>query len=731
LGTRSSVTLYKGHLGIGVAEPSGQLELAGDERIQEYPPRALTGYETLVEGHGVFCAYPSSPRPLIGAMTQLEAIQYNTNVAGTWSGYENLRLFWRNNDGLTMVLYYGSNDLTNFTVANYHGYTPSDLGLFPGATEVWVRRTASSAYQATGIKDPSNYAANILGSFNKNDALTDYWESGASTYTSTSGGSPAVSTSGSERLASNTPYGPWVTLKLPYEICLKRYEFTGAGTKSPKEGQIWGTTDGTTWSHVHTFTGGVTDVKNNETVSGNTNYYSEYAFITTKITGADTVVRIVEIRYFGTPGPTTLDKGSLTLGRSLDVPRISRYDVDTETPRPEKLVVDFDTTVNSSPTDISGQGNHGTFGGSASYSAADKAFNLANNPANVTSAATHFIQAELNNTETGNQYHSVSLWFKVLSGQNSSWRAIFESSENPRSGNGSISLYVPGNPIQDKLAWGMGTSTMYSETIPNLFQRWHHIALTYDGVNRKMYLNGELIQTLATTSWSGVANMTLSLGKNNHSNASEGCDCHISNFKLYWQTALEASEVRKLYNLGRTGRSMVISDTAVGIGKVPEAQLDVRGVLKCDKLFVGDEVIEVMSSPVTIAFSTYWSPNQGDQSTTGTYTPNQTYYNYGNGFDTSNGRFTAPINGIYHIEWNSYTNNGYPTTNTRIVLYKNGTAFIQRGSNMLRHAQSLSATLYLAANEYIHIGGDGSYPLYYYTNTGKMAHYSGYLVSAT
>ena len=48
---------------------------------------------------------------------------------------------------------------------------------------------------------------------------------------------------------------------------------------------------------------------------------------------------------------------------------------------------------------------------------------------------------------------------------------------------------------------------------------------------------------------------------------------------MYWLTALEPSEVKKLYNLGRTGRSMVISDTAVGIGKVPEAQLDVRGTI--------------------------------------------------------------------------------------------------------------------------------------------------------
>jgi hypothetical protein len=39
LGSKSQVTLYKGHLGVGVTEPSGQLELAGDERLQEYPPR--------------------------------------------------------------------------------------------------------------------------------------------------------------------------------------------------------------------------------------------------------------------------------------------------------------------------------------------------------------------------------------------------------------------------------------------------------------------------------------------------------------------------------------------------------------------------------------------------------------------------------------------------------------------------------------------------------------------
>src|SRR6056300_564034 len=74
LGSKSQVTLYKGHLGVGVTEPSGQLELAGDERIQQYPPRGMTHPDgtatgthtidvtkniTYIEGHGEFKASAS------------------------------------------------------------------------------------------------------------------------------------------------------------------------------------------------------------------------------------------------------------------------------------------------------------------------------------------------------------------------------------------------------------------------------------------------------------------------------------------------------------------------------------------------------------------------------------------------------------------------------------------------------------------------------------------------
>src|SRR6056300_278301 len=74
LGSKSQVTLYKGHLGVGVTEPSGQLELAGDERIQAYPSRGMTHPDgtatgthttdltkniTYIEGHGEFKASAS------------------------------------------------------------------------------------------------------------------------------------------------------------------------------------------------------------------------------------------------------------------------------------------------------------------------------------------------------------------------------------------------------------------------------------------------------------------------------------------------------------------------------------------------------------------------------------------------------------------------------------------------------------------------------------------------
>tara|TARA_B100001175_G_scaffold26805_1_gene19774 strand:- start:461 stop:1186 length:726 start_codon:yes stop_codon:yes gene_type:complete len=100
--------------------------------------------------------------------------------------------------------------------------------------------------------------------------------------------------------------------------------------------------------------------------------------------------------------------------------------------------------------------------------------------------------------------------------------------------------------------------------------------------NTKFYIDGKQM-TMGGGSSSTLnfpsSTEDIFIGRFNSSGSQNWWDGQISNPKLY-SVALENSEVQKLYRLGRTGRSMVISDTAVGIGRVPEAQLDVRGTGK-------------------------------------------------------------------------------------------------------------------------------------------------------
>jgi hypothetical protein len=384
-----------------------------------------------------------------------------------------------------------------------------------------------------------------------------------------------------------------------------------------------------------------------------------YAMVITKVYMVGNFTRffvsIPRWKLFGTPGPTTLDKGSLSLTRSLDVPRVSRYDVDTETPRPEKLVVDFDTTVNSSPTDISGRGNHGTLVG-ATYSAADKAFNF--------DGTDDLIRATVQ--VTPDFAHSVSVWIKVDSvGENTFFSLGNETTVGTDLTLKSSTVYTTGSGF---------TFTFYGGdmTIPFSYStdRWYHIVATRDTGGtfpntQKFYIDG--VDYSASASWNNSTSTTLALpttatlliGKILWANSAR-FDGQISNFKLY-SVALEPSEVKKLYRLGRTGRSMVISDTAVGIGKVPEAQLDVRGNLNVSSFVKCD--------------SAWFYANNGDTNGAGTFDDYTGFVPWNQlqtgskhfttaSASTSGGYYTAPVDGIYHFD-TSILN--YPDARTGIT----------------------------------------------------------------
>ena len=479
LGSKSQVTLYKGHLGVGVTEPSGQLELAGDERIQEYPPGPMDDNETLIPGHGVFCVSASSLR----------------------SGHQAWHAF----------------DKTKYA---------------SGAGLKW----ASEASQG------------------------DTFTGGDSLY------------NGTNRLSGTSP-GAWLKIKLPYKIRLQYISlFSEPTTEQPEDFGIYGSNDDNTWDHLFQKTGATANTDYVNYTINSISCYRYFAILVTRVISSTTILAIDEWKLFGTPGPTTLDKGSLSLTRSLDVPRISRYDVDTETPRPEKLVLDFDTTVNSSPTDISGKGNHGTFNGTnMNYSSADKAF--------VFNGTDDYIQGTLNlNGSELNSSYTISLWVKsdstandnavfMFIGSSDTGDAIgFRHHNNISSGGTEYRIYHFG--VKDTSVTGQ----------PSNLNQWRHLVAVYDGTNQNIYVDGVFAGKDAAANLGLPNNPTYSIGfRWDGGLAAEYFDGMISNPKIY-SVALEPSEVQKLYRLGRTGRSMVISDTAVGIGKVPEAQLDVRGV---------------------------------------------------------------------------------------------------------------------------------------------------------
>jgi hypothetical protein len=381
--------------------------------------------------------------------------------------------------------------------------------------------------------------------------------------------------------------GEYLVLKLPYAIKLKSIGViprSAVTDRYPSDYTIVGSNDGNVWSSLKSFSG-LTYTDTHQTINSDITY-SYFGMVVTKLNQTSTGDRIIlgEWQLFGTPGPTTLDKGSLSLTRSLDVPRISRYDVDTETPRPEKLVVDFDTNIppfnNQFIEDKSGRGNDGTFYNGASYSPADKAF--------VFNGTDDYIK--LDPGLTGNVVHSISMWVKAVADLDTGSIDVVLYWGAGGSGSHRVEIYMADDIISYNFASNDYNVTFPANTLVN--DRWYHLVFTYNGVGgasgREIYIDGvqQIGSHTGSTAVLTLANSDLYLA----SNFSPGGQYHfggqISNFKLY-DVALEPSEVQKLYRLGRTGRSMILADTSLQIGAGlhdsinttggPRATLDVHG----------------------------------------------------------------------------------------------------------------------------------------------------------
>ena len=278
------------------------------------------------------------------------------------------------------------------------------------------------------------------------------------------------------------------------------------------------------------------------------------------------------------PAPSGLEDGHLTLGKALTVPRFSGHAAGAETPRAESLVVHYDTTVDSvvsgtTVVDTSGNGNNQFVQNGLAYNSTVQALDFA-----ATNARAYDGSGP---NSAGAWTHSISFWFYAGQSQGA---PFFIGEKNTSK---CVSVLFRSNNVIRYYFWGNDIDSP-SDAF-SLFT-WTHLVVTYDGgTTKSMYINGEKITTTDVQTQAAL----------NLDSADEfllGCQVSgteefkglMSNFKI-WNVTLTAEEVAAEYALGRTGKALNITDTAVCLGgTVPRAQLDVRGAAKFNSIYSGN-----------------------------------------------------------------------------------------------------------------------------------------------
>jgi hypothetical protein len=473
----SSVSVYKGHVGIGTTEPEAALTVMDEaHESEEFPPRAMTAAETYMEGHGVFKA------------------------------------------------------------------------------------SVSSADNGLGIQN----LFDKLGFSGKDD--NKYMEWGISQYTASTGVyTGSVSTQGVS--------GEWLEIEMPYKIKLEYnllYHRSRDGSldtdywvleRMPRDGAILGSNDGETWTTLQSWTNfdwvtGTSGTGQRQSeywrnpgklVTNSTTYYKTFRLVFSKLFGANgDRVNLGEWRLFGTrQGQSTLHDGELKLTKNLTVPRIGPpLDAD-DTPRRDKLVVEYNTSTNPTENgvvrDTSGRGNDSAFYGNASYNATEKA--LVFDGADDTIRGTQ-------NIGTGEKILTMAMWVKRTAAVND-FDYVCTIGD-------SSTANMAGIIINDnKFVFARYASDIYSSTTITNGQ-WYHVVGVYRGgdwgtTSVDLYVDGTKETTTHAVSTPGPLNLTsnkITFGDNSGYSSTSDFDGSISNFKLY-DVALTAEEVKRLYDMGR------------------------------------------------------------------------------------------------------------------------------------------------------------------------------------
>jgi hypothetical protein len=390
--------------------------------------------------------------------------------------------------------------------------------------------------------------------------------------------------------------GEYLQLELPYEIQLSSYSLapwnypTGGNfqySDFPRDFIIYGSKDSISWDIVDTRSGqsstSQADVPKYHVNSQKT--YKYFVIVVTKINTAAyansaVYVAIGEWRLFGTreQGQSVLHDGQLTLTKSLNVPRIGpALDAD-DTPRRDRLVVEYNTSTN--PTfegavrDTSGRGLDGIMY-TATYNASEKAIESNGNTGTSNNGPGGSASGNLNDYgsfETvlpslqGNPVFTVSGWFKqnTIADLQLAW--LFARN-----------LRVTAQPgLSNKMHWlgitssgrprlalgGGGNLNLYYTDGSIKAGTWYHMVVVIEPTGTdvtqnhvRFYLDG-VLQTTSNSGSSGTIDLGDGAPPRMHwlwqESSTVYYDGSVSNIKLH-DTALTAEEVKTLYDMGRTG----------------------------------------------------------------------------------------------------------------------------------------------------------------------------------
>ena len=146
----------------------------------------------------------------------------------------------------------------------------------------------------------------------------------------------------------------------------------------------------------------------------------------------------------------------------------------------------------------------------------------------------------------------ISAWFKTSTQQNG--KCLFSSPFS--TGGNRFDLYLQTNGFSSYLKLGAaGATNISSSTINYYDDKWHNVIVTYDGVNHKIYYDGNEVATAARSGALATSTYNkLEIGRYGTS-YSNNVVAEISNV-LVWTKGLTPTEAETLYNYGSPIRTL-------------------------------------------------------------------------------------------------------------------------------------------------------------------------------